>query len=58
LGALSRQQYDDLLVGENPFNKEERQAFVKLAETFNLVPPPVQGPAAKDQKGPGSGPQN
>jgi hypothetical protein len=45
------------LGGDVPFNEEERQAFVKLAETLNLVPPPGQGTAAKTQNGSGSGPQ-
>jgi hypothetical protein len=52
-GALTRPEYDDLLAGDVPFNAEEREAFVKLAETFNLVPPPVQTPTAKSEKGAG-----
>ena len=55
VGALSHQQYEDLLVGDVPFDQAEKDAFVKLAETFNLVPPPVPSTAAKPGKGPGTG---
>ena len=55
VGALSRQQYDDLLVGDVPFDQAEKDAFVKLAETFKLVPPASKDAAAKTNKEPGTG---
>lgn len=56
VGALSRQQYDELVNGDVAFNPAEKEAFVKLAETFNLVPPPSKDAPAKAQTGPGTGP--
>jgi hypothetical protein len=47
LGSISPQVYYDLISVDVAFNTDEREAFVKLAETFNLVPPPVQTTAAK-----------
>jgi hypothetical protein len=38
VGALTRAQYDRLLGQKDDFNPEERTAFMKLAEAFNIVP--------------------
>ncbi len=48
LGSISSQEYYDLISVDIAFSPDERQAFIKLAETFNLVPPPVQPTAAKN----------
>ena len=55
VGALSHQQYDELLAGDIPYNELERQAFVKLAETFKLVPSASKDATTKTNKEPGTG---
>ena len=52
LGSISAQEYYDLISVDVAFNTDEREAFVKLAETFNLVPPPGST-TAKSEKGAG-----
>jgi hypothetical protein len=55
VGALSRQQYDELVNGDVAFNPAEKQAFVKLAETFKLVPSASKDATTKTNKEPGTG---
>jgi hypothetical protein len=55
MGNLSRQQYEELVNGDVAFNPAEKDAFVKLAETFNLVPLASKDATAKTNKEPGAG---